>query len=289
MAGNALRYFTLDCHMDDSIKLLESEFGLKGFAVIIKLFQKIYGGEGYYCAWNQDVELLFAASLSTNREAVGGNFVSEVIEGCLRRGVFDKGMYERYGILTSRGIQTRYLEAAKRRVSANLINEYLLVKVDPKFKNVSIIAKNVDIFEGNVCNSRQRKVKESKEEKSNIYSPADAERLIIEIINHLNEKTGSRYQPDAKENVRLILKLLSRNYTKQDFLTVIDKKYEEWNGTEYAKFLRPSTLFGKRFDEYLNQIPVKSKEAPLTKFHNFEQHNYNFGELESKLFANVKR
>ena len=284
MAGNALRYFTLDCHMDDSIKLLESEFGLKGFAVIIKLYQKIYGDEGYYCKWNQDVELLFAASLSTDREPIGGGFVSEVIKGCLRRGVFDKGMYEKYGILTSRGIQNRYLEAARRRTSAKLINEYLLVKVDPKFKNVSIISKNVDIFEKNVSNSRQRKVKESKEKESSIYSPAEAERIIKQTINYLNDKVGSDYKPDAKKTVGLIVKLLTRGYTEEDMKKVIDNKHDEWNKTEYAKYLRPSTLFGEKFDEYLNQVPAQ--KTPMTKFHNFEQHNYDFNELERKLFIN---
>ena len=285
MAGNALRYFTLDCHMDDSIKLLESEFGLKGFAVIIKLFQKIYGDEGYYCRWNPDVELLFAAGLSTDREPISGNFVSEVIKGCLRRGIFDKDKYQKYGILTSRGIQTRYLEAAKRRTSAKLISEYLLVKVDPKFKNVSIISKNVDIFGKNVSNSRQRKVKESKEKESNLYSPAGAEQIINTIIAYLNEKVGNSFKPDAKETVDLIVKLLSRGYTVDDMKNVIDKKYDEWIGTEYAKYLRPSTLFGKKFDEYLNQIPVKAK--PRTKFHNFEEHAYDFDELEGKLFINA--
>lgn len=283
MAGNALRYFTLDCHMDDSIKLLESEFGLKGFAIIIKLYQKIYSDEGYYCNWNRDVELLFAAGLSTDREPIGGSFVSEVIKGCLRRGVFDKGMFEEYGILTSRGIQNRYLEAARRRTSAKLINEYLLVKVDPKYKNVSIISKNVDIFSKNVGNSRQRKVKESKGKKSSIYSPADAEQIINSTITYLNQKVGKDYKPDAQKTVGLITKLLSRGYTAEDMKKVIDKKTDEWTGTEYAKYLRPSTLFGDKFDEYLNQIPVKA--APLTKFHNFDQRLYSSEQLE-KFFIN---
>lgn len=284
MAGNALRYFALDCHMDDSIKLLESEFGLKGFAVIIKLFQKIYGDEGYYCVWNHDVELLFAASLSTDREPIGGSFVSEVIKGCLRRGIFDKQKYEKYGILTSRGIQNRYLEAARRRTSTKLINEYLLVKVDPKFKNVSIISKNVDIFHENAGNSRQRKVKESKGKESNLYSSADAEQIVKEIVDYLNSKLNSKFTYDCKKTISLINKLLSRKYTLEDMKTVIDKKYDEWIDTEYAKFLRPSTLFGEKFDEYLNQIPAAKK--PPTKFHNFQQNSYDFEKMEDKLFVN---
>lgn len=282
MARDALRYFTLDCHMDDSVKLVESEFGLKGFAVIIKLYQKIYGNDGYYCKWNRDVELLFAASLSTDSEPISGNFVSEVIKGCIRRGIFDKEKYEKYGILTSHGIQSRYLESARRRTSVVLIGEYLLVKVDPKYENVSISSKNVDISSKNVGNSRQRKVKESKGEKKNIYSPDSAEQIIIDVISYLNEKVGSSYRPDLKDIVNLIVKLLERNYTAEDMKKVIDKKYDEWHGTEYEKYMRPSTLFGKKFDEYLNQIPVK---AAVTKFHNFEQRNYTSGELD-KFFAN---
>lgn len=287
MAGNALRYFTLDCHMDDSVKLLESEFGLKGFAVLIKLFQKIYGDEGYYCEWNQDVELLFAAQLSTANEAVSGNFVSEVIKGCIRRGIFSKEMYAKHRILTSAGIQKRYLEAARRRTSTKLIGEYLLVKVDPKLKNVSIISKNVDIFQENVGNSRQRKVKESRGKENILYCPAEAEQCMKTVIPYLNEKTGSNFQFDSKENVRLILKLLERKYTVDDMKKVIDKKYEEWKGTEYAKFLRPSTLFGNKFDEYLNQIPSVKKSQ--TSFHNFEQRSYDFGAMENQLFANLKK
>ena len=47
-----LDYFDLSCQMDDKIKLIQAEFGLKGFAVVVKLYQKIYGGHGMkmsYC------------------------------------------------------------------------------------------------------------------------------------------------------------------------------------------------------------------------------------------------
>lgn len=57
-----LPYFELDCHMDDKIELIEAEYGLKGFAIIIKLYQRIYGGEhGYYCEFTPDTALLLAA------------------------------------------------------------------------------------------------------------------------------------------------------------------------------------------------------------------------------------
>ena len=53
--SNGISFFPLDVHMDDGIALIEAEFGLTGFAVIVKLYQKIYGGLGYYCEWTNDV------------------------------------------------------------------------------------------------------------------------------------------------------------------------------------------------------------------------------------------
>ena len=65
MAGRqnkvGLDYFELDCHMDEKVRLIQAEYGLKGFAVFVKLLQEIYGGYGYYCEWTQDRELLFAS------------------------------------------------------------------------------------------------------------------------------------------------------------------------------------------------------------------------------------
>ena len=60
MAKSGLEYFPLDVVLDDKFELIEAEFGLTGFAVIVKLFQKIYGGQGYYCEWTNEVALLFA-------------------------------------------------------------------------------------------------------------------------------------------------------------------------------------------------------------------------------------
>ena len=59
---SGIDYFPLDVSMNDSMKLIEAEFGLKGFAVVVKLWQKIYGGEGYYCEWTEEVDFNFTAS-----------------------------------------------------------------------------------------------------------------------------------------------------------------------------------------------------------------------------------
>lgn len=125
-----LDYFTLDCHFDDKVELVIAEFGMTGLGILIRLYQKIYSENGYYCRWDNDVALLFSRS-----NGVGGNVVSEVINTCMRRGIFDCGLYERCSILTSKGIQKRYFEAVTKRKSVNLKKEYLLINAPENMVN----------------------------------------------------------------------------------------------------------------------------------------------------------
>jgi len=154
---DGIDYFPLDVQVDDKLELIEAEFGLTGFAVVVKLFQKIYGGFGYYCEWTKDVVLLFG-----RKNGLGGNTVSEIVEASVKRGIFDNDLYDKYHILTSKGIQKRYFEAVSRRKEIKVKREYLLVQVDHFLKNVNISDENVNIFSENVNISEQSKVKESK-------------------------------------------------------------------------------------------------------------------------------
>ena len=149
---SGLDYFPLDVHLDEKFELIEAEFGLTGFAVVVKLLQRIYGQQGYYCEWTREVALLFGRTCG-----LGGNVVSEIVEAAIRRGIFDKALYDRYHILTSAGIQKRYLEAVSRRKSASVEERYLLLCNTQNFENVSISSENVCNFEKNVYISEQRK------------------------------------------------------------------------------------------------------------------------------------
>lgn len=155
-------FFPLDVHLDDKWKLIEAEFGLKGFAIVVKLHQKIYGEQGYYGEWNDDVALLFAQTCSLT----GGSAVSEIINAATKRGIFDCNMYDKYGILTSTGIQKRYFEAIKRRKEITVVKEYLLFDIAHFLKDVNINWKNVNTNGENVCIFQQSKVEKSKVKNS---------------------------------------------------------------------------------------------------------------------------
>ena len=78
---------------------------------------------------------------------------------------------------------------------------------------------------------------------------------IAAIIDYLNERVGTHYTYRNKSINGLINARLSEGFTIDDFKTVVDNKVAEWTGTEWAKFLRPKTLFSpSHFEEYLNQV-----------------------------------
>jgi len=158
---SGIDYFPLDVSLDSKFELVEAEFGLLGFAVVVKLYQRIFGSEGYYCEWTTEVALLFAKHVG-----LGGNAVSEILSAAIKRGIFDSNLFEKYQVLTSRGIQKRYFDIVKRRKDVQIKKEYLLVDPTQICKDVNISSENVNIISGNADISKQSKVKESKVKES---------------------------------------------------------------------------------------------------------------------------
>lgn len=79
----------------------------------------------------------------------------------------------------------------------------------------------------------------------------DAGLLSFDLIQYLNEKTGSDYKADLS-NAKRVQSLLESGYSPDQLRTVIDKKVDEWYGdSKMRSYLRPSTLFGDKFGEYL--------------------------------------
>nr|DAJ52438.1 MAG TPA: hypothetical protein [Caudoviricetes sp.] len=105
-----------------------------------------------------------------------------------------------------------------------------------------------------------------------------------EIIDYLNEKAGKRFKVNDKTKAHINARV-NDGYTLADFRAVIEKKVAEWRGTEMDKFLRPETLFGTKFEGYLNQNETVRKKAKSTGFSNFEERNYDFDALERELLG----
>lgn len=81
----------------------------------------------------------------------------------------------------------------------------------------------------------------------------DFSEMIKEIVDYLNKKCGTNYRHTTANTQKHIKARLNEKYTVDDFKTVIDKKCAEWKGTDMEKYLAPDTLFGSKFEKYLNQ------------------------------------
>lgn len=94
---------------------------------------------------------------------------------------------------------------------------------------------------------KDKELEEEKEEEKKIY---------IAVVSYLNEKAGTKYKTSSSKTRTLINARIREGYTMEDFKTVIDNKCADWLNTDYAKFLRPETLFSPKFEGYLNQRGV---------------------------------
>ena len=93
------------------------------------------------------------------------------------------------------------------------------------------------------------------------------EKYLVRIpLAYLNHSVGKNYKY-LEKNLKHITARFNEGYTLEDFKQVIDVKTEEWkDNPEFFKYLRPETLFGSKFDSYLNQKPKISKSKPDNNF-----------------------
>lgn len=83
---------------------------------------------------------------------------------------------------------------------------------------------------------------------------------IETVVNYLNQKARTSYRASGVDTRKHIKARFTEGFTVDDFKSVINKKCDEWLGTDFEKYLRPSTLFGTKFEGYLNAPEKHSRE-----------------------------
>lgn len=120
------------------------------------------------------------------------------------------------------------------------------------------------------CNARERdksieKESKSKSKRNKTYCPS-LPSVAEDIVTFLNSVTGSNYRSTTDKTRKLIAARLAEGFTIDDFKAVITKKAKEWQGTDMAQYLRPETLFGTKFEGYLNQPEVRNnRRSPISR------------------------
>lgn len=196
-----------------------NELGLKGSE--LPVFAIIY-------SFSQDSKCKFTGSL---------NYIAE-LSGMSKRGV---------------------IKVLDRLLDKKVIIKEQTIKNNVKYNSYQV---NFEVVNKVQWGSEQRSsgvvnsVHQGSEQRSpnnNIYNNID-NKLIKDIVEYLNIKTGSNYKWQSKDTQRHINARFDDGYTFDDFKKVIDNKCVDWLGdVRMSKFLRPSTLFGTKFESYLNQ------------------------------------
>jgi hypothetical protein len=203
-----LDYFPMDVDFfeDDKIQFVSSRFDEKGELISVKLLCKIFKA-GYFIKWDEDVALLFAKGAGRN---ISPSLVNEVVNELIKRDFFHKGLFERFAILTSNGIQKRYehiCTIAKRK-------EW---KIEPIYDVTLFTPEETPITPAQTqktpAESTQRKVKESKENKSKGNEGASLpEEVFKELVleNPFSEKfleTWIIWKEYKKKGVQIFIPL----------------------------------------------------------------------------------
>lgn len=153
-----LDYFPLDVDFlsDLKVRRIIKACGKEAVHILVALLANIYRDEGYYVLWDDDLAFLVADEVGTKEGTV-----EELVKKAVQVKFFDKDIFDKYSVLTSKGIQNRYILATKERKKVELDYKYLLTN-EVNRSNISINGRNNSVNQGN---NQQSKEKESKEKE----------------------------------------------------------------------------------------------------------------------------
>ena len=140
-----------------------------------------------------------------------------------------------------------------------------------------LITLKQQLFNNNETNKpkQNKQVKASTQQQTN--NTTKNNNIYSIVIDYLNTKANTNYRYTTKGTQSLINARLNEGYTVEDFKKVIDTKVDNWSNTEWEKYLRPTTLFGNKFENYLNE----NKKAP-TSIGTQNKNNFNSSICQSK-------
>lgn len=225
----------------------------------ILLIEKIPGGDSILVIW---LKLLTMAGKHNNSGVLMMNdciaYTDEMLATIFRRDLNTVRMalsiFEQYGMVEIiEGVITipnwskhQTLDKIEKR------NEYQKEYMKEYRAKQKQLACNTNVSKSVSPNSKPNV--SNLEEELEGEEELDKKRYIVEIVAYLNHVAGTSYRDSSKTTIKHINARLKEGYTVDDFKQVIDKKCFEWlKDKEWAKYLRPETLFGTKFESYLNQ------------------------------------
>lgn len=266
---DGIDYFPFDVGFlqDKKIRLIKGEFGAKGVLVLLQLLCSIYKESGYFATCDDDDCLLMADAVGCG---VDSEFIRQVIHGCIRRSLFDDKLFNVFGVLTSRGIQRRYLRALSTRDNIEMIEEYWLLDIDNKkdvpasilkkiaFKNISLQNNEVNL-QNNKVDLQKNPLKKSRVKKSKEEVEIPTESDFGDVFA-LFEKCGFQITGYTAEELPVLIEKYSREWVTEAIRRAADRGKKSMS---YIKGILESwTAAGAMDDGKPQRKPAEHTEKP---------------------------
>lgn len=235
-----LDYFPLDVGFlqDMKVRRIIKSCGASAISVLIWLLGSCYRDEGYYIWWTEDLPFIVADEIGVTEGCV-----QEVVKRALQVGFFDASMKEKHGILTSAGIQKRFLEVTSRRKAAFLRRDFALISVNVDNNSINVCNNSINVYSNEQSKVKKRKGKESKEkeEEKNVLSSQNeiiqsyflSNPKLDESLRRwmdMREERKASVSPTAlKKNLTQLKKLSNGNI--EDAILIVEQSIEnQWLG-----------------------------------------------------------
>ena len=193
----------VDFRRNKKIKLLKAEFGVKGVYIFEEILDSLYEGKGYYKKWDEDDCLLMSEGVG---DGCTPQLIAEVVQGCVRRSLFDKRVFDTFSVLTSRGIQEQFLEGTVSRSRIQIISEYWLLENEEvpantldkcSFIRVSeqktrVFCQETRVSEADNPQSKVKKSKGKKSKESSVDKPHTQTKFIIPTLSEIEDYCRER-------------------------------------------------------------------------------------------------
>ena len=232
-AGWRTDIFENDTKIDE---LIEAQ-GWIGFAIYFYLCQKAYASDGYFYRWSY-------ANAATTARRMGGGIGSETIRQvvglCLQIGLFDKRLFDRESILTSKGIQRHYIIAIQKRAFKE-VEEKLWLLNEEESESVIVVPENANSLPENANSlpentTKESKVKESKGEETaspdgSALSPSpDLNKLVYDYGQDNVDKYVQRVRSWYSEKGKPLTDLEGtvRKWLEQDNVELVDHSFDKY-------------------------------------------------------------
>ena len=252
--AKGVEYFPLDVGFlsDLKIRKIMLSCGASSIAVLIYIFAAIYRDEGYFMNVKDDDIALIA--LDTNLDT---DYVKNVINRACEVGLFSFRIYDNFRVLTSEGIQNRYLKITERRKSVKINADINLVNVDMMYTetrvNVAETIVNVAETPVNVYKSTQSKVKESKVKESKGKESKEKNTVIQNDVF----STWFNTFGDISSFVKELLETLTDEYGAEKVIEAINITHDR--GKTSIKYVE-GVLKNKRLSDETNRCNSNNRK-----------------------------